>query len=237
MNLLDRWIPESVRVKRGKLVFDYNSTRYANSTSTRMGKNKFEPLMSLIDGHPVFSVYSVSGDHTGEVLKAIKGLNGVGTDPKDYRHFVLRTAIFLSGRVLWNRGIDMIVYPHSSSAFLQNVVATLGKRYTTQVIDNSFEKSLGLRIVDDPRITPDIRHRLEQFIASAKESGKVSIKTLKPMYRKFIAGFMDYTGPDVTGKKICVMDDILTSGTSMMEMFRNLTGAQSIIGATIFKVQ
>lgn len=240
-NLLDTWLLEKMQIQKGQLGFDYSKKADDNSASTVMGKNRFQPLTSRIGGHDVFSVY-VTAHSSIDVLRAIKRIalkdgTKVGVDAEDYRHFIDRTAIFIAGRILRNRNIDLVLYPKSSSAFLRNVIDIIGQKYETHVIDGSFVKSTNLHVIDDPRISPDIRKQLEQFVATSKQTGAVKMKSLKPMYRKFLAGFLNYKGPDVTGKKVCVLDDILTSGSSMAEMFRHIEGAASIIGVTVFKLE
>lgn len=243
-NLIKNWLSEKMEIHNRRLRFDYGKKADARSASTSMGKGHFQPLLSHIDGHEVFSVYPVVGGSRRQldILRTIKGIGVKGTgikmeiDAADYRHFIDRTAVFIAGRILAGRGIDTILYPKSSSALLRNLVSMLAPKWDVRVMmDDSF-KSTDLHIVDSPHITPGIHKRLEQFISRAQEAGHISMKSIPPMYRKFIGGFLSYQGPDMDGRSICVIDDILTSGTTMSTMFRATSSAKCAIGVTMFKV-
>ena len=248
---------ESMGVVDNKLVFKYHQiSPDPDEVSTKMGKTrkggvKFVPYTSTtqtIVKHKVYSVYSIEGGRTTEVLKAIKQHNtDVLLDNEDYASFINRTSIYLDFQLIRKSGTQVIIIPESRSEILTDIVEQVVKRNPSlTIITKAFNKVSPRDIIIDrrnPLITPDIIIYLEDAIKKANENGYFAMKEIKRVQmRKFILNFLKLT-PDrdfksiLEDRHIMILDDVLSSGNTMAEMVRNVEmySPANVICVSLFK--
>ncbi len=230
------------------LSFNYSDN---NGTSTKLGKGKKFPVPyikkdALLDGYAVYSVYAASDAITTDVLMALKRKSNISINPADYKHFIKRTAIFISAKILAQNKIDVIITPKASTDILNDLLHELKER-NSHIIFNpeSIIKMVDFSkiIIDrtDPRITPAIIVRLELIIKNAMKTGVFEVKKALPVYRKFFKNYFDVVDANLfsklEGKNVCVIDDIMSIGTTQLQLMRIIAdyAPEMVIGANMFK--
>lgn len=233
-----------------RLNFNYNDPR---GTSTTMGKgtaaSKFTPFLTkskALDGYSVYSVYTSKDPSTTDVLKAIKRKSGIQMNEADYQHFITRTAIFITSKILAPMAVDCIITPKSSSNVLNDLIVQLQSRNPhITFLPESFVKTVDLSKIEvdttQPGITPAIAKTLSGILKAAIKTDKFEIKKALPQYRKYFRNFFEVVDPAILekfqGKRICVLDDVLSSGSTLLAIMRSVSdyNPTSVIGTAIFK--
>lgn len=162
---------------------------------------------------------------------------------------------------------DVIVAPASSSPFLHDFAEALAKemRITSGYL-NAFSKTEATNIPHDKEEALEYIKRkfidydylekkfkgdkdkavhdiaLNVFYNIRKHDGHLVAKEIFKQYGKFVMGFMkhDLSGTDeydLLDKKVMVVDDVLSSGTTFSELFRIVKdelGAKEVFGAAMF---
>jgi phosphoribosylpyrophosphate synthetase len=151
---------------------------------------------------------------------------------------------------------DVLVYPKSGSPFLKQYIDSIRNLDPDlKIIDNAFLK----KQLDGTEIEPLINTshpdwekfasenpkevvKLKRSIATNIHNGVIELKKLYKPYVKFIKNFIEMRDAyelldSVLGKKVIVIDDILSSGATMAEMVRQLEELEpsEIYGLTVFK--
>ena len=140
---------------------------------------------------------------------------------------------------------DLILSPASSSLLLNYFVSLLSKKYKKKTISNAFVKSLPEEIsfcTGDVILDEVTLRKMLTIIDNAKRSGIFELKKVKPIYlRKFFINLMRPTVEIslIADKKLLLVDDIITSGSTMNDMFKTLMryGADDVVGLTLLKRQ
>jgi hypothetical protein len=248
MKQFKKFISEAIGIKDGKLYFDYNNFVPDNEQiSSKFGKGKFVPYTKKITtttGHVIYSVYYAKGIKKVEILKALKRKSNVSLDETEYKQFIKRTVNFIDYKIVRAKGIKYILFPHSSSNILVDVANILSKKNPKLKILSAFSKLPVQNIqvnIADKRVTPKIEALLQREIDKAKDSGYFEMKKIPVMYRKFLFDVIGIT-PDISlesieGSNVAILDDIVSSGNSMLDMFFNteLYSPNKVIGITLFK--
>jgi len=245
---------ESIGIIDGKLVFDYNNLKpNKDEISTKMGKKekgvKFVPFASSTDTlnkYKVFSVYSTKGANKSKILKTIKKQTDLEMSNTDYERFIIRTAIFMSAKIVSPNKIDIIILPKTSSKILFDLVDEISSRnpgvsYISQQFTKTKPKEIKID-VDHPKINDNIISKLEIIKQNAIKKDNFEMKKVPSWMRKFIKNFIELT-PDkylrkhLEGKNILIIDDIFTSGTTMGAMgdILNMYSPENLVFATLFK--
>lgn len=241
---------EKISVDNNKLVFNYKDTSKGDnkeSIGTSFGKGKLIPFMksdSILDKKKVYSVYKSSG--ATDILKAIKSKNDIDMDSDDYKKFINRTAIYLS-KVIQDEKVEVILSPKSSAKMVDDVLDAIKLRLP-YIVDFKavFEKISvddikNVSMIDDPRVTDKIRLSFETIKKKAIKDGYFAMVKVDPKFRHFVRGFFQDIDEKVVktceNKKVALLDDIISSGTTIAEMMRMIgaAGASDVIGITVFK--
>jgi len=234
----------------GKLKFDYSSQE---GISTKFGKGKkktpFSTHSTQTDKVPVSSSYHVGHDieQSGDIMKALKGKHpDITFEHEDREHFLSRTAQHLLATDLKGKKFDMIVTPKSSS----DLVHRFAHHLMTRMPGVSYHPgSLDKAHIDNVTISPDldnekVHKNLTKTIDRLKKEGNQTLEMKRVLgnERRHLRGFLK-ADPEMTkkvqGKHVLILDDFLTSGSTIAEGSRILKqhGPASIHAATIFKVK
>ena len=239
---------DDINIRNNQLAFDYGDK---TGVSTRMGKKAFQPYLrkdQTLDGYSVYSVYSSSDENLTDVLLALKKKSTVQMDPADYQHFIRRTAIYITARILTPLKTSVVVTPKSSTNILNDLLAELKARSPhIEFLPESYIKTADISKIqvdrDHPSITDAIAKTLEGIIRAAQKSGKFEIKKALPQNRKFFRNFFEVVDPALTRKfinqNVIVFDDVLSSGTTVVQIMKDIAvyGPNSVAGCVIFKTK
>lgn len=205
----------------------------------------------------VYSILNyVSSDETIKILQSIKGHGPYHTKPGQVERFIKLVADACAPLITRLKP-DVIIYPKSGSALVKDFAKALGARNSKIVIlDDAFIKKAvsaeqvhamintdhpawGKFSLENPGAVSKLSRSLERQL---KDHGTLELKKLYKPYVKFIKNFLELknayeTLDTVLGKSVLVVDDILSSGTTMNEMLRQLAEMEpsSVAGLTIFK--
>jgi phosphoribosylpyrophosphate synthetase len=140
------------------------------------------------------------------------------------------------------RSIEVIMVPSSSSKLLKYFGNELSKKTGIPIIEDSFVKSLPSEIeIDTGGIAVDSNtiKRLYQIVQNSERVGYFELKKVPVQFRKFFVGYikLNRDKKSFIDKNVLVVDDILTSGATLTEIYRILhaNGANAITGLTLAK--
>lgn len=248
---------EGIRFENNQVIFDFTSDRTDDIIPLKLQKynSKFVSMNNI----PTYYAYRVNPAFKGDIQKdtrisAIRdAIKHVQIDQTDFIKFISKAFINFDMNVDRLSSYDLIVLPQSSSPLLVQVVESLGRKYGTavEVIDNAFVKNKITDITVDPQVIQRIRDkngdkkadyiakRYADLIKSAEVNGEFKMKKIPTDkgFRRGIINFLhindnrkDAILKQVYGGKILIIDDIITSGTTMVEMKRLLDdlGAETV---------
>jgi len=172
-----------------------------------------------------------------ELLKSIKMLDDK-IDPKEAEMFVNKAIIGLDHREKL-RTFDTIVYPKSSSIVLGEVAKQANaKSGNAEMIPDIFVKASRDDISFDyekiNKLPDGTKKQVLGVIDKIKTGeGVFKLKEIYSRYRKFISDFLKFNSEEdrhtynaITGKKVLLIDDYRTTGTSLKEMMSQLVKLQ-----------
>ena len=228
------------------------STPTSISTHFRRNPYKFSPHGT----EPTYSILNyVHSDEVTKILSSLKGKGPYAYDDRQITH-LLTGVIGACKKLMTDLDPDVILYPKSSSPLLKRFVDMLHKAYPkVMVTDEAFVKKMlkaedeaGLLNTEHPdwkkfaEKYPDTVIELKKSIKRHIKDGVLELKHFYKQHAKFLKNFIEMkdasnTLDQVIEKRILVVDDILSSGSTMLEMFRQLREfePESISGLTIFK--
>jgi pyrimidine operon attenuation protein/uracil phosphoribosyltransferase len=248
---------EGIRFENNQVVFDFNADQPGDIIPLKLQKynDKFVSMNNI----PTYYAYRINPSYKGSVqsdprIATVRdAIKNVTISREDYVRFITKAFINFDQRVDKLSSYDLIVLPQSSSPLLVQVVESLGQKYGTaiEVIDSAFVKNKITDITVDPQIIQGIRDkygdkkadyiakRYADLIKSAEVNGEFKMKKIPTDmgFRRGITNFLhindnrkDAILKQVYGGKILIVDDIITSGTTMVEMKRLLDdlGAASV---------
>lgn len=223
--------------------FDPSSKEHVN---TSLGKAKFAPRKSTLkrSGVTVLSAYSKeSGDATTQILKALKGSTDIEFPKGDVDKFINRTAVFFA-RVLRDQPIDVVLKMPSSSPLASNftdkILEKISHSHVLSYKDVISKDLTNISVSKDTKFSPDTLKSVYKFVDKVKDTGKFEIKKLPPRFRPLVVNWIkidDSIKNKLVGKNILVVDDYLTTGTTLDETCSALKVfvPASITGITLIK--
>jgi hypothetical protein len=218
-------------------------------------------------GVPVYYAYNyLSSDEVTELLKAIKGKSDMKPDGNQLSRFFDDTAAYLvAGLKQQKIKPDVIVCPASSSTVTKEFSMRLAKALDAKVVTDAFLKQKAFKLEDDraagikqcekfvdfdlikTKYHGDDADKFAKQVAtsvyqSIKKHGTLELKDVYKQFGKFVKGFMDKQPDieyDLMDKEVLVVDDVLSSGSTMSEMMRLVKDeclAKTVNGAVIFNM-
>lgn len=217
---------------------------------------------SMTGGITVYSAYLYKHSQTTtDILNSIKGKGPYAVSDSGIKAFIRETAQYMS-KALKSLNPDLIVYPKSSSDLIKMLVSELKHILPdAEVVDEAFVKNVINITGDDKKDRAlagsliDVYHpkfetlsdktveELEKRLLTLLKrqgTGVVPIKSIYKPLAKFIKGFIKAEpnlSENLSGQSVLIIDDILSSGTTMKEMVKIVQdrGAEKVNGLTIFK--
>lgn len=235
---------------------NYKSASTKDSISTYFRTQPYVTHTAGIDAD-IFSILNyVSSETSTEILKSMKGIGHHKVNENQFA--ALMSQVKASASVLVKRiKPDVIIYPKSKSDLLRKFVDEIHSAYpTAEVLSDAFIK----RALDAEDVEPLINTKhhlwkkfsdenpkavkdLKRSLKSQIKNGELELKKFYKPYLKFIKNFIElkdaYTVLEkVMNNNVLVVDDILSSGSTMNEMIRQLEEFEpsKITGLTLFKL-
>jgi ACT domain-containing protein len=240
---------EGIRFENNQVVFDFTSDKPDDIIPLKLQKHntKFNSMNNI----PTYYAYRINSAYKGAVqsdprITAIRdAIKNVTISQSDYVQFITKALINFDQNVAKLSSYDLIALPQSTSALLVRVVESIAQKYgaAVEVIDNTFVKNKITDITVDPQVIQGIRaksgdkkadyiaKRYADLIKSAEVNGEFKMKKIPTDkgFRRGITNFLhinnnryDAIFKQVYGGKVLILDDIITSGTTMVEMKRLL---------------
>lgn len=229
---------EAFNVKDGKVDF-----KAGDGILSKFGKDKsLKPFKKKITDSIIgYSLYNASVDGKMDILTAIKSLD---FNQPAAAQFINRSAVY-AAKIIREHDIDVIVNPISSSQLVSVLSKNIKERTHLDVFVDSFKKNPNVADIEidrnHPKITEAIIKSMEATIARRAKAGTLSVKAFHPQHRLFVKNLFsivdEKTFKKVNGKRVVILDDILTSGTTIKNIADLLYehGAAEVIALTIFK--
>jgi hypothetical protein len=220
-------------------------------------------------GAPVYYAYNyLHSDEVTELLKAIKGKGTLKVDDRQLNRFFDDTVAYMvTGLKQRKIKPDVVVCPASSAPITKEFAMRLAHgMHDVKIVTDAFlkqkafklpeDKAAALKVIADKFVDRDLVQAkyhgddVEKFVnrialsvySSIKKYGTLELKGIDKQVGKFIKGFMD-KGLDVEyelmDKEVLVVDDVLSSGSTMSEMMRLVKDeclAKTVNGAVIFNM-
>lgn len=205
----------------------------------------------------VYSMLSyVSSDMSSDILKSLKSGSPFGVNEKQLDALMKQVKDSV-GVLIKKLKPDIIIYPKSSSKLLSRFVNDISSTYpSAKVLPEAFIKRALSAEDIEPLINtehpawkkfseenPKSVHELKMSLKRQIKNGELELKKLFKPHLKFIRNFIELKDAynildEIIGKKVLVMDDILSSGSTMNEMIRQLRELEvaQISGLTLFKL-
>lgn len=226
--------------------------------STMIRRQALETNLKDSNGAVIYSLYNyVSSPEITNLLSSIKGRGPYKVNGNQLKTFLDQCAI-AAEPVLSKIKPDVIIYPKSSSSLTAEFAKKIHDKHpSAQLVSDAFYK----KILNAEDVEPLINTKhpdWEKFAANnpadvekLKKSlskmirdhdGKLELKKMYKPYMKFIKNFVEMRDAlevleAVLEKNVLVIDDVLSTGATMLEMIRQLVDNEpnSIAGLTIFK--
>ena len=159
-------------------------------------------------------------------------------DSNDYNNFIKRTSVYLYS-LLKKEKIDMIIIPKGTSGFLKDFAI-----FFKQKFGNTFDvyDDINKGDVNNVNINTDnewVKNSATKYLDRLKRNEKPF--SLKSVYKKIALSFSnfltitDHLQKKVKDKNIIILDDVLSTGTTLVEIDRLLKDAKQLSFFTIFK--
>jgi hypothetical protein len=226
-------------------------------------------VASKTRGVPVYYAYNyLHSEEVTELLKALKGKSDLKLDNRQLEHFFTDTCDYLV-KGLKQRGIkpDLMVCPASSSTLVREFAIRLAKAMgDVKLVTDAFlkkkafilpeDRNQALRLIADTLIDKELvaakyhgadaedfmKKIAAGILLSIKKHGSLELKDVYKQYGKFVKGFLDKKPDveyDIMDKEILILDDVLSSGSTMSEMVRLVKDdclAKTVTGVVIFNM-
>jgi hypothetical protein len=240
---------EAFVLKDKTIIWDSKSKSSDSIIKTMFGKSKLVPYVKNfnVDNDIKIKVLSLFGRNTNTtpvLIKAIKGQSKkIKMDTEAEDKMVNRMAIYLS-RLLREEGeIDCIVSIHSSSKLLKKVLDKTMEKFGANIpvyFDAIYKNPIIDEVyVDNLKISSGKDRYLKGIIHKWEANNYIEIKDIENAgYRKYIHNWLVMkkdVAKKIEGKKIIIVDDILTSGSTVIEAARQCydNGAVNVVAYTL----
>lgn len=248
---------EGITIAQDKLRFSTTAWKETSTADTISTSFKRIPYKTTIKGsEPIYSILNyISSEETTKMLTSLKGKGPYVVNDRQLDDLI-QGCVNASRSIIQILDPDIIVFPKSSSMLLSKFVNKLQSTFPKiKVVDEAFVKKV-LQAGDEEAMVntshpdwkkfaaenPDAVDELKKSIARHIKDGNLELKKMYKPYVKFIKNFVQLkdaykTLDDVVEKNVLVVDDLLSTGSTMLEMFRQLRDFEpkTLSGLTIFK--
>jgi hypothetical protein len=230
---------EGISSNEDSIVFDYsNSDGIRVSFGTK--QVKYSPYKTTVENNTIFSLYQVDSNDK-HILRALKGESNLKADKKNLDYFANRSALYAFQLI--PSEIDLILYSENSYYLFDTFIKQLQSKFSSKklkVSQSIYKTNTSNLFIKE--LTPDkYRKDLDRLLVSLQKKDTIKLRNDIPLkFRKYFSGYIsirDELQKDISGKNVLIIDDILTSGSTFIELFNilKLRNANNIYGLTLFK--
>lgn len=246
----EKFIHEGVRKAEDGYAFDFHSDNDGEIMSLKFLNTRSKQMKSGDTIYKYYYCYEFENSNDKDLLKKLKSFDS-SIQPHDMDLFVSKGVQGLDKANPLNE-FDSIVYPKSSSKLLNEFVKRCAEKSgVAELVPDAFVKST----VDDITFDTDAiervgnektRKQIYKAIDHIKDSGYLVMKEIFAPYRKFVKDFMIFNKAEdrhvfnlVHRKKVLLIDDYRTTGTTLKEMMRQLLklDPKEVVICVILKVE
>jgi hypothetical protein len=237
INDWNTYLNEGVQVIDGKYHLDFSGDKDGDIMSLSFSDKRTS--IRKMEGVPYsyYYAYEFDSQKDKDLLKAVKTLDD-RIDPEKAKMMVNKAVIGLSSKHPLNQ-FDTIVYPKSSSVVLKEMASQADKKSgNATMIPDVFVKAGRSDIKFDmekiQKLPESTRKQVMKVIDSIKTGdGEFKLKEIYSRYRKFVKDFIIFNSEEdrrthnaIVGKKVLLIDDYRTTGTTLKEMMSQLAKLQ-----------
>jgi phosphoribosylpyrophosphate synthetase len=235
-------IKEGVKKIDGQYEFNWQKDLPGDLMSLKFRKYRGKKQKQNETEYTYYYAYQIdkSNDST-DLLVAIKMMERSISD-NDLRMFVNKAVIGFDETFNINT-FDTILAPQSSSLILSKLVSQLKDKSRAQVFPDSFAKAAVTDIRLDMEKVDKLPEKTQKEVLRAfnrmQENDKpFKIKEVYSRHRKLYRDFIKFNSENdrqlfnaITDKRVILVDDYKTSGTTIKEMLKQLieSGAQEVV--------
>jgi hypothetical protein len=223
------FINEGVHLENGKYIFNFTDDKEGDIMSLKFMNYKGKSLM-----HNYYYCYEFDNNRDKDFLKNLKYYSDL-IDAQYSVKFIDKGIAGLNRQYPLNQ-FDSIVYPKSSSRLLADfAIKCSEKSGNAELIPDAFVKQIRTDIQFDMDKIESIsdektKKQIYKAIDAIKNAeGDFRMKEVFSRYRKFVKDFLIFNSEEdrhinnlITNKKVLLIDDYRTSGTTMKEMMDKL---------------
>jgi hypothetical protein len=248
----ESYVKEGVKKVGDTFEFDWLADMPDDVMPLRFKKYRGKTL-KFGDSETTYTYYyayeMVKSDFSTDFMKSLKTLDD-NIKPRDVSQLVNKAVIGFDN-VFGTNKFDTIVSPVSSSLILTEIVNQLQKKSgVTNLFSEAFVKNTSTDItldMDKVNNLPEKTYKsvMKSFEKATAPGKPFKIKEIFSAYRKFFHDFIKFNKSEdkklfnaVEGKRIILVDDYKTSGTTIKEMMKQLSdcGATEVVIFVLIKL-
>lgn len=232
IKIFEEYIEEGVRQEDDQLLFDFTGDQEGDIMSLRFSSGRSRIQKKGNTKYRYYFAYELPYKQQGarDLVYKLKSMDD--TLSKESVQLLINKAVMGVNAVHDLSSFDTIIYPKSSSKILTAFSEQLQKKSgVAKLLPDSFVKASREQIKFDwaaiNKINkPETKSAVIKIADSIKNAeGEFKMKEIFAPYRKFVSDFLIFNSEEsrevfnsVIGKKIIIVDDYRTSGTSLKQM-------------------
>lgn len=247
---------ESISVAGNQLRFAQQHSPFSSTKSeisTYPERRTYKTHLPGVD-QPVYSLFNYHGSPvTTKLLTSLKGKGPLEVRAVDLKNLI-NTAVTAAKPVVDVVKPETVIYPRSSSPLVKIFVDALADKYQLTSYEGFTKRALdklkGRDLIDTSspewekfsQEFPKDARELEQALDRQVKTGQLELKKLYKPFVRFVRNFMEPTDVSklidaLVGKRVLVVDDVLSSGSTIRDMLRQASELEpkELAGLTIFK--
>lgn len=229
---LDFQMFEGVQKQGEVYKLDFSGDSEGDIMSLMFSNKKRKKMYSGATEYEYYYAFEFDGED-GQFLESLKSLDDKISQQE--AKLLVNKAVMGFDHAMNASSYDTIIYPQSSSVILKKLATQLhNKAGNTFTIPDAFVKASRGEIKFDQekidKLPPRTKKEVERIISKIRsEEGTFKIHTVWSRYRKFIQEFLVFNKEQdrkvfnaITGKRVILVDDYRTSGTTLKDMIKSL---------------
>ena len=198
-------------------------------------------VVGTVNNHHVLSLYQ-STDGNKAFLRALKGESELMVNRSELDRFINNSVIYAWNH-LKNMKFDYIICGQNTYYFFDQFITRLFYKFSSNSLklSNSLYKTNTQYLRLNNHVPDDLKPEVDKLLFSLKTKDTIKLRNDIPVkFRRYFSGFISIDKDiqyKIQGKKILVIDDILTTGSTFSEVFSILgnVNTKSFAGLSVFK--
>ena len=227
----DQYLKEGVRQEGDQLIFDFTGDKEGDLMSLSFSSGRSRIQKKGNTEYEYYYAYELPYKQQGarDLVYKLKSMDD--TLSKDSIQLLVNKAVIGVDSVHNLSSFDTIIYPKSSSKILTAFAEQLQRKSgVAKLVPDSFVKASREQIKFDWNKIENLDPKTKSAVTKITDTirgaeGEFKMKEIFAPYRKFISDFLVFNSEEskevfnsIAGKKIILVDDYRTSGTSLKQM-------------------